>query len=197
MRLAHAILGLVAAGSIVLAAIVSAENGNGQASQCGQSQPPAPGAAPSAAPAPTIPAEHALAQGFNRCLGALDVTTRDLVKSAPYDAMSRWSSDKPDNHVFDTVLAIRKPQSVGLVIVAPTGDGGCDAVSEQIGYFAQSCPVFRDTVLKEWRLLWDGKALIAYRAANGTIDLLVNAGEGCVVIEQQVRYGAAVKNTKR
>jgi hypothetical protein len=51
-------------------------------------------------------------------------------------------------------------------------------------------------VLKEWRLLWDGKALIAYRASDGTVALLVNAGEGCVVIEQRVQYGAAAAKAK-
>ena len=171
----------------------------------GQNAPPAPpqqppAAAPQPQPspqnAPTLPAQHALQHGAPECVGQLDSATREIVKASQYAAVSTWNNKSPDKRSFSTVLAIQQPESVGFLTVAPTRDGGCDAVSEHVAFVRDSCVAFRENRLKGWRFVWDGKTVVSYGAPDGHVAYLMQAGDGCVIVEQRFASGAAAPAAK-
>jgi hypothetical protein len=199
MRAARLVLSLgVAAGVAALGVAMSPWSAGQTAPQAPPQQPPAaaPQPQPSPLPTTTIPAQHAQQHGASECLAPLDNATRDIVKASPCAAVSTWNTKSPDKRSFSTVLALEQPESAAFLTVAPTRDGGCDTVSEHVAFVRESCVLFRESALKNWHFAWDGKTVVSYSAPDGHVAYLMQAGAGCVVVEQRIASGAAAPAAK-
>ena len=168
-----------------------------------QAQPEAQPQQPPGAPNPaapetqaTLPAQNAQKAGFTTCLPTLDAAARDMVRDSPYSAATTWNNQGADGSNFNTVLSIERPPSAAILTVSPSKSGGCDTASAMVAYFVDSCIAVREARLQGWKLVWETKTLLGYQAPDTHIAYLMPSGNGCTVIETQIKYGTPAPDKK-
>lgn len=155
--------------------------------QTPQPEFPAPTVSPILVRALTISGEHARANGVIRCLATIDRYAGALTQAAPHDAQSTWHSQIPDDRLFNSVIAFEATPAVGLVTAAPAA-AACDIGVQYIAYHSESCISLRERSMRGWQLTWQTGSVIAFSDGGARTAYLLQAGAGCVSIEQQVHF---------
>ncbi|HXV25313.1 MAG TPA: hypothetical protein VED46_13760 [Alphaproteobacteria bacterium] len=144
----------------------------------------------------TIPGQHAQANGVTTCLPVIDKLGRRVIADAPANAQSVWHVQDPDRRLFTTAIAADHAPAIGFITVTPGEKGACDATLEQISYFAESCVGLRERGLAELQPNWQTRSVAAFLHPTGAAYYLIQAGTGCLVVIQEVRFvepGAAAQ----
>jgi len=144
--------------------------------------------APSPAPALTIPGQHARANGVVTCLPVIDAVARQVIADAPANAQSVWHAQDPDKRLFMSAIAAEQAPAMAFVTAAPAAGGACDSTAVQISYVAESCLGLRAGGLAGLRATWQTGAVAAFAHPSGAAYYLIQAGTGCLVVIQEVRF---------
>jgi hypothetical protein len=133
----------------------------------------------------SVPVKQAREKGVLTCLKKIDQIASFLVKGNDHQSNATWSTNQPDQRLFNSQIIIKYSDGAGLAVmnVAPTRTGKCDGTYSRIGTFDKSCISLRETTYKEWKFMDETSGAISLRNANGTVDgVLLQAGSGCAVV---------------
>ncbi len=139
-------------------------------------------------PALTIPGQHASANGVATCLPLIDGVARQIIAGAPANAQSVWHAQAPDKRLFMSAIAADQAPAMGFVTAAPAAGGACDSAAVQVSYVAESCLALRGGGLANLQPTWQTRAVAAFLHPTGAAYYLTQAGTGCLVVIQEVRF---------
>lgn len=140
------------------------------------------------APALTIPGQHARANGVVTCLPVIEGVARQVIADAPANAQSVWHAKDPDKRLFMSAIAADRAPAMAFVTAAPDEAGACDSTAVQISYVAESCLGLRAGGLAGLQPTWQTGSVAAFLHPTGAAYYLMQAGTGCLVAIQEVRF---------
>ncbi|MGH8528367.1 MAG: hypothetical protein ACRETN_00785 [Nevskiales bacterium] len=147
-----------------------------------------------AAYAEIVPTEQAQKNGVRTCLGVVDKLANFIIGNHKHASIASWNNKSADTRLFSSQISLRYSDgnAVALMTVAPTKAGQCDAAYTSIWSVDQSCPVVRETTLKDSKYAGELAGLVALEAGNVTQLLLPTPnGTGCTIVKTEVVYEEA------
>jgi hypothetical protein len=149
------------------------------------------GEAPQATEFPAL--LHARQAGISACT---DTLSRVLPQTndAPHEAVSFWSPEQADDHLFGSIAGLRyaqpaAPRGAAIVLAAKTNATKCDGAGVQIVPSARACGAIQAALLTGGRAIANLSGLPLIQNERGIRFLLLpSAGNGCVIISVNVLY---------
>ena len=147
-------------------------------------------------PSLTQPGQHARANGIKSCLPAIEEVSRQFIGVVASNAASVWAAHEPDRRLFMSAIAADAAPVICFVIAVPHAVGACDSSLVAISYSAESCLNLRERGRAELRPTWQTHTVSAFAHLSGAAIYLIQAGNGCLVVRQEVRFVEEVAGAK-
>lgn len=139
-----------------------------------------------------MPVLHARQNGVVRCQAQVGEMATRAIDTTAYSALSTWSTTKPDQHQFQTVVVLRYPKAptapnaAAIITATPGGEGGCDSALVQIYPSTNTCKVLADGLTaRGYTPVGDLTGLTVYQNTAKQRAMLLVSGKQCVIVAFQ------------
>ncbi|MGL4648214.1 MAG: hypothetical protein ACRC1H_02300 [Caldilineaceae bacterium] len=144
-----------------------------------------------------MPVLHARQNGVIRCQAQIGELASRAIDTQAHSALSTWSTARPDQHQFQSVVALRypnapaAPNAAAILTATPGGQAGCDSAIVQIYPSTHGCKTLADGLAaRGYSAVGDLTGFIVYQDAAKQRAMLLPSGTQCVIVAFQTRLSS-------
>ncbi|MGL4440353.1 MAG: hypothetical protein ACRCUE_13890 [Bosea sp. (in: a-proteobacteria)] len=141
-----------------------------------------------------MPVLHARQNGVIRCQAQIGELATRVIDTQAYSALSTWSTARPDQHQFQSVVALRypnapaAPNAAAILTATPGGEAGCDSAVVQIYPSTHGCKTLAEGLAaRGYSAVGDLTGFIVYQDPAKQRAMLLPSGKQCVIVAFQSR----------